>query len=148
MPNPTVHHDQPNNGAANDAAVLPEKSPTPMTNFGASCVLGPRPTHELQPRASAPRSTASNGRSISTIARPAALSPTAPASASNSTRATRCQKTFSCRPSNKWNTEKRYAKVYLSTQKDESVYARLEVDVLIEGTQADPKQAFRAYSKE
>jgi hypothetical protein len=54
-------------------------------------------------------------------------------------------KSFQLETLNKWNTEKRYAKAYLSDQKGQDAYARLEIDVVIEGTQSDPRQAFRAY---
>lgn len=45
---------------------------------------------------------------------------------------------------NKWNTEKRYAKAYTQTDRDHSNHARLEVDVLVTGTGADPARSFRA----
>ncbi|MGP0089713.1 MAG: YbjN domain-containing protein [Xanthobacteraceae bacterium] len=54
-------------------------------------------------------------------------------------------KTFPQQTINKWNTEKRYAKAYTYVQRDRTNNARIEVDVLMEGTGADPKQAFRAY---
>lgn len=54
-------------------------------------------------------------------------------------------KTFPQQTINKWNTEKRYAKAYTYVQRDRTNNARIEVDVLMEGTRADPKQAFRAY---
>jgi len=46
---------------------------------------------------------------------------------------------------NKWNTEKRYAKAYTYVQRDRSNSARIEIDVLVEGTGSDPAQSFRAY---
>jgi hypothetical protein len=54
-------------------------------------------------------------------------------------------KSFPQQTINKWNTEKRYAKAYTYVQRDGTNNARIEVDVLMEGTQADPKQTFRAY---
>jgi hypothetical protein len=54
-------------------------------------------------------------------------------------------KTFPMETINKWNTEKRYAKAYTYLQKDGSNSARIEIDVLMEGTQANPVQIFRAY---
>jgi len=46
---------------------------------------------------------------------------------------------------NKWNTERRYAKAYTYVQKDHSNNARIEMDVLLGGTGADPGKSFRAY---
>jgi hypothetical protein len=54
-------------------------------------------------------------------------------------------KTFPQQTVNKWNTEKRYAKAYTYVQRDGTNNARIEIDVLMEGTLADPKQTFRAY---
>jgi hypothetical protein len=54
-------------------------------------------------------------------------------------------KTFPLQTINKWNTDKRYAKAYSYMQRDGTNNARIEIDVLMEGTQADPKQTFRAY---
>jgi hypothetical protein len=48
---------------------------------------------------------------------------------------------------NKWNTEKRYAKAYLQVQHDKTTNARLEIDVLVSGTGADPSRTFQAYFK-
>jgi hypothetical protein len=45
---------------------------------------------------------------------------------------------------NKWNTEKRYAKAYSYVQRDHSNNARIELDVLLAGTGADPAKSFRA----
>ena len=45
---------------------------------------------------------------------------------------------------NKWNTEKRYAKAYTSLQRDKTTNARIEIDVLLAGTGADPGRSFRA----
>ncbi len=46
---------------------------------------------------------------------------------------------------NKWNTEKRYAKAYTYVQRDKTNNARIEIDVRIADTGADPARAFRAY---
>ena len=46
---------------------------------------------------------------------------------------------------NKWNVEKRYAKAYLYLQRDKTYNARIEVDVLVSGTGADPGRTFQAY---
>jgi acyl-homoserine lactone acylase PvdQ len=54
-------------------------------------------------------------------------------------------KSFSQQIINEWNIEKRYAKAYTYLQRDGTNNARIEVDVLMEGTQADPRQTFRAY---
>jgi Putative bacterial sensory transduction regulator len=54
-------------------------------------------------------------------------------------------KSFSQQIINKWNIEKRYAKAYTYVQQDGTNNARIEVDVLMEGTQANPRQTFRAY---
>ena len=54
-------------------------------------------------------------------------------------------KSFPQQTINKWNIEKRYAKAYTYVQRDGTNNARIEVDVLMEGTQADPRQTFRAY---
>lgn len=45
---------------------------------------------------------------------------------------------------NKWNTEIRYAKAYNYQQKD-GPNSRIEIDVQIAGTGADPAQTFRTY---
>jgi ABC-type proline/glycine betaine transport system substrate-binding protein len=52
---------------------------------------------------------------------------------------------FSMQIINKWNTEKRYAKAYMQVLADKSNNARIEVDVLVAGTLADPAQMFRAF---
>jgi len=44
-----------------------------------------------------------------------------------------------------WNRENRYAKAHTFIQKDKRNNARIEIDVLVAGTQADPAQTFRAY---
>ena len=46
---------------------------------------------------------------------------------------------------NKWNIEKRYAKAYLYLQRDKTYNARLEIDVLVSGTGADPGRTFQGY---
>jgi len=46
---------------------------------------------------------------------------------------------------NKWNTDKRFAKAYSYVKHDGKNDARIEVDVLIAGTLADPAKTFRAY---
>ena len=46
---------------------------------------------------------------------------------------------------NKWNTEKRYAKAYTYVQRDKTNNARIEIDVRIADTGADPARTFRAY---
>jgi hypothetical protein len=46
---------------------------------------------------------------------------------------------------NKWNTEKRYLKAYLYQQRDRTYSAHIEIDVLVNGTGADPARTFQAY---
>jgi|SRR3954468_16780460 hypothetical protein len=46
---------------------------------------------------------------------------------------------------NKWNIEERYAKAYTSALKDRKVSSRIEIDVLVRGTEADPAKTFRLY---
>jgi hypothetical protein len=52
---------------------------------------------------------------------------------------------FSLQTINKWNTEKRFAKAYTYVKHDRKNDARIEVDVLIAGTLADPAKTFRVY---
>jgi hypothetical protein len=52
---------------------------------------------------------------------------------------------FSPQTINKWNTDKRYAKAYTFVKHDGKNDARIEIDVLIAGTLADPAKTFRAY---
>jgi hypothetical protein len=52
---------------------------------------------------------------------------------------------FSLQTINKWNTDKRYAKAYTYVKHDGKNDARIEVDVLVAGTLADPAKTFRAY---
>jgi hypothetical protein len=52
---------------------------------------------------------------------------------------------FSLQTINKWNTDKRFAKAYSYVKHDGKNDARIEVDVLIAGTLADPAKTFRAY---
>jgi hypothetical protein len=46
---------------------------------------------------------------------------------------------------NKWNTEKRYARAYNYVQRDGKTSARIEIDVLAEGTSASRGDTFRAF---
>jgi len=46
---------------------------------------------------------------------------------------------------NKWNTEERYAKAYNYVLKGGKVSSRIEIDVLVRGTNADPAKTFRLY---
>ncbi len=52
---------------------------------------------------------------------------------------------------NKWNREYRYAKAYIQQgneagcPEERGCAARIEIDVLITGTEADPERTFRAY---
>ena len=46
---------------------------------------------------------------------------------------------------NKWNIEERYAKAYNYVQKDGKFSSRIEIDVLVRGTDADPAKTFRLY---
>jgi len=46
---------------------------------------------------------------------------------------------------NKWNTEKRYARAYNYVQRDGKTSARIEIDVLAEGTSANRAETFRAF---
>ncbi len=43
---------------------------------------------------------------------------------------------------NKWNTDKRYAKAYFFVQSDKTTSARIEIDVLVSGTGADPSRTY------
>ncbi len=52
---------------------------------------------------------------------------------------------FPVATTNKWDTEKRYARAYTYVQRDKTTNARIEIDVLIAGTGADPAKTFRAY---
>ena len=52
---------------------------------------------------------------------------------------------FSPQVLNRWNTEKRFAKAYLVRPRDGSNNARIEIDVLLPGTGADPAKSFRAH---
>jgi hypothetical protein len=52
---------------------------------------------------------------------------------------------FSLQTINKWNTDKRFAKAYTYVKHDGKNDARIEVDVLVAGTLADPAKTFRAY---
>ena len=46
---------------------------------------------------------------------------------------------------NKWNVEERYAKAYNYVQKDGKFNSRIEIDVLLRGTDADPAKTFRLH---
>ena len=46
---------------------------------------------------------------------------------------------------NQWNTEKRYVRAYNFVQKDGKPSARIEIDVLSEGTQANRAETFLAF---
>ena len=46
---------------------------------------------------------------------------------------------------NKWNTDKRYARAYNFVQRDGKTSARIEIDVLSEGTGADKAETFQAF---